>query len=76
MLSLREGVGMPEPAIEQLYVSPPFAGLVPLAQTTVYDNRLLTSVSTPTTKPMLRARLVTPPAIVELPPKRYGPKQA
>ena len=46
MLFLREHVGMPEPAIEQLRASPAFAGLVPLAQTAVYDNRLVASVST------------------------------
>ena len=48
LLFLREDVGMPEPAIEQLRSSPAFAGLVPLAQTTVYDNRLVASMSTPT----------------------------
>jgi hypothetical protein len=48
LLFLREDVGMPEPAIEQFHGSPAFAGLVPLAQTTVYDNRLVASVSTPT----------------------------
>ena len=48
LLFLREDVGMPEPAIEQLRASPAFAGFVPLAQTTVYDNRLVASVSTPT----------------------------
>ena len=48
LLFLREDVGMPEPAIEQLHASPAFAGLVPLAQTTVYDSRLVASVSTPT----------------------------
>ena len=34
LIFLREDVGMPEPAIEQLRGSPAFAGLVPLAQTT------------------------------------------
>src|SRR5829696_9196937 len=34
LVFLREDVGMPEPAIEQLRGSPAFAGLVPLAQTT------------------------------------------
>jgi pimeloyl-ACP methyl ester carboxylesterase len=48
LLFLREDVGMPEPAIEQLHTSPAFADLVPLAQTTVYDNRLVASLSTPT----------------------------
>ena len=48
LLFLREEVGMPEPAIEQLRASAAFAGLVPLAQTTVYDNLLVASVSTPT----------------------------
>src|SRR5215217_2886926 len=48
LLFLREEVGMPEPAIEQFRASAAFAGLVPLAQTTVYDNLLVASVSTPT----------------------------
>jgi hypothetical protein len=48
LLFLREDVGMPEPAIELLRASPAFAGVVPLAQTTVYDNRLVAWVSTPT----------------------------
>jgi hypothetical protein len=39
---------MPEPAIDQLRASPAFAGFASLAQTTVYDNRLVASVSTPT----------------------------
>jgi hypothetical protein len=45
---VREDVGMPDPVIEQLRGSPAFASLVPLAQTTVYDNRLVASVLTPT----------------------------
>ncbi len=44
----RENVRLPEPMIEQLRASPVFAGLVPLAQTTVYDTMLVASVSTPT----------------------------
>lgn len=48
LLFLREDVGMPEAAIKQVRASPAFAGMVPLAQTTVYDNRLVASVSTPT----------------------------
>jgi pimeloyl-ACP methyl ester carboxylesterase len=48
LLFLREDVGMPDPAIEQVRASPAFAGLVTLAQTTVYDNQLVASVSTPT----------------------------
>ena len=48
LLFLREDIDMPEPAIEHLHASPAFAGLVPLAQTTVYDNQLVGSVSTPT----------------------------
>jgi hypothetical protein len=48
LVFLPDDVGVPEPAIEQLHGSPAFAGLVPLAQTTVYDNRLVASVSTPT----------------------------
>ena len=34
--------------VEQLQASPDFAGLVALAQTTVYDTLLIASVSTPT----------------------------
>jgi pimeloyl-ACP methyl ester carboxylesterase len=41
LLFLRDDVGMPERAIEQLHGSRAFGGLVPLAQTTVYDNRLV-----------------------------------
>jgi pimeloyl-ACP methyl ester carboxylesterase len=48
LLFLREDVGLPEPAIEQLRASPAFAGLVALARTAVYDSRLVASVSTPT----------------------------
>jgi pimeloyl-ACP methyl ester carboxylesterase len=48
LLFLREDVGLPEPAIEQLRTSPTFAGLIPLAQSAVYDHRLVASVSTPT----------------------------
>jgi pimeloyl-ACP methyl ester carboxylesterase len=48
LLFLRENVGLPEPAVEQLHASPAFAGLVPLARTTAYDTRLVASVSTPT----------------------------
>jgi pimeloyl-ACP methyl ester carboxylesterase len=48
LLFLRENVGLPEPAVEQLRTSPAFAALVPLARTTVYDHRLVASVSTPT----------------------------
>jgi hypothetical protein len=48
LLFLHEDVGMPKPVIEQLRGSPAFTGFVPLAQTTVYDNRLVASVSTPT----------------------------
>ena len=44
----RENVRLPEPMIEQLRGSPVFPGLVPLAQTTVYDTLLVASVSTPT----------------------------
>jgi pimeloyl-ACP methyl ester carboxylesterase len=48
LLFLQEDVGMPKPVIEQLRGSLAFTGFVPLAQTTVYDNRLVASVSTPT----------------------------
>jgi pimeloyl-ACP methyl ester carboxylesterase len=48
LLFLREEVGLPEPVIEQLRAAPTFPCLVPLAQTTVYDHRLVASVSTPT----------------------------
>jgi pimeloyl-ACP methyl ester carboxylesterase len=48
LLFLREDVGLPEPALDQLRASPAFADLVALARTTVYDNRLVASASTPT----------------------------
>ena len=44
----RENVRLAEPMIERLRTSPVFAGLVPLAQTTVYDTLLVASVSIPT----------------------------
>jgi pimeloyl-ACP methyl ester carboxylesterase len=48
LLFLREEVGLPEPAVQQLRASPAFADLVRLARTTVYDKRIVASVSTPT----------------------------
>jgi pimeloyl-ACP methyl ester carboxylesterase len=48
LLFLREEVGLPEPAMDELRSSPAFADVIPLAQTTVYDKRLVASVSTPT----------------------------
>jgi pimeloyl-ACP methyl ester carboxylesterase len=48
LLFLREDVGLPEPAIEALQASEDFAGLVPLAQSVVYDHRLVEALSTPT----------------------------
>jgi hypothetical protein len=48
VLFQREGVGLPEPVIEQIRSSPMFAALVPLAQSTVYDAVLTRAVSTPT----------------------------
>jgi pimeloyl-ACP methyl ester carboxylesterase len=48
LLFLREDVGLPEVAIEGLRATEEFAGLVALAQTAVYDHRLVASVSTPT----------------------------
>jgi pimeloyl-ACP methyl ester carboxylesterase len=44
----REAVGLPEPVIEQIRASPMFAGLVPLAQSLVYDATLTNAVATPT----------------------------
>ncbi|MEZ3161436.1 alpha/beta hydrolase [Microbacterium sp. BWT-B31] len=44
----REGIGLPEQLIEQLRNTPMFAGLLPLAQSTVYDATLTRAVSTPT----------------------------
>jgi pimeloyl-ACP methyl ester carboxylesterase len=57
-LFLREDVGIPEAAIAGLRATEEFASLVPLAQTTVYDNRLVASVSTPTAE-MLRVDVPT-----------------
>jgi pimeloyl-ACP methyl ester carboxylesterase len=44
----REGVGLPDQVIEQIRSSPMFPGLVPLAQSTVYDSILTAEVETPT----------------------------
>lgn len=44
----REGIGLPEPFIEQIRTSPMFQDLLPLAQSTVYDALLSAAVSTPT----------------------------
>lgn len=44
----REGIELPDQMIEQIRTSPMFAGLLPLAQSTVYDARLTQVVSTPT----------------------------
>jgi pimeloyl-ACP methyl ester carboxylesterase len=48
MLFQREDVGLPEGLVQQIRASPIFAGLVPLAQTVVYDALLTRAVSTPT----------------------------
>ncbi len=45
---LREAVGLPDPAVEQIRASPAFPSLVPLAQSAVYDAVLTRAVSTPT----------------------------
>lgn len=44
----REAVGLPDVVIDQIRSSPMFAGLVPLAQSTVYDAILTAEVETPT----------------------------
>ena len=44
----REAVGLPDPVIDQIRASPMFAGLVPLAQSLVYDATLTNAVATPT----------------------------
>lgn len=43
-----EGVGLDPALVEQIKQSPIFPGLVPLAQSTVYDAQLVRQVSTPT----------------------------
>ena len=48
VLFQREAVGLPDFVIEQIRSSPMFAGLVPLAQSTVYDAVLTAEVETPT----------------------------
>ena len=53
VLFQREGVGLPEPVIEQIRNSSMFEDLVPLAQSTVYDAILTRAVSSPT--PAMRA---------------------
>jgi pimeloyl-ACP methyl ester carboxylesterase len=45
----REVVGLPDVVIDQIRSSPMFAGLVPLAQSTVYDAILTAEVGAPTT---------------------------
>lgn len=44
----REAVGLPDDMIEQIRASEQFAGMVPLGQSTVYDQNLTRLVSTPT----------------------------
>jgi pimeloyl-ACP methyl ester carboxylesterase len=44
----REGIGLPDPVIEQIRTSPMFDGMVSIAQSTVYDAMLTRDVSTPT----------------------------
>ncbi|MBW4041582.1 MAG: alpha/beta hydrolase [Acidobacteria bacterium] len=44
----REGVGLPDQVVEQIRSSPIFPGLVPLAQSTVYDAILTAELETPT----------------------------
>ena len=44
----REGIGLPDPVIEQIRQSPMFPQLVAVAQSTVYDAALSAAVSTPT----------------------------
>jgi pimeloyl-ACP methyl ester carboxylesterase len=48
MLFQREAVGLPEPVVQQIRSSPMFVDLVPLAQSVVYDARLVAAVSMPT----------------------------
>lgn len=43
----REGVGLPEPMIEQIRTSPLFEHLTTLAQSTVYDATIAAATSTP-----------------------------
>jgi pimeloyl-ACP methyl ester carboxylesterase len=43
-----EGVGLPQQMVDGIRSSDQFAGLVPLAQSTVYDATLVRQVSTPT----------------------------
>ena len=45
----REAVGLPDQVVEQIRSSPMFAGLLPLAQSAVYDAILTAEVETPTT---------------------------
>lgn len=47
VLFQREGVGLPEAVVEQIRASPIFPGLLPLAQSAVYDAALVGAVSDP-----------------------------
>ncbi len=55
-----EGVGLPEPVVDQIRDSPMFPGLVAVAQSVVYDTVLTTEFATPTEA----MRAVAPPVTI------------
>lgn len=54
-----ESVGLPQEMVDQIRASDQFAGLLPLAQSTVYDTRLVAQVSMPTPEMLAVSRPVT-----------------
>jgi len=54
-----ENVGLPKDMVDQMRASDMFDGLLPLAQSTVYDTRLVAQVSTPTPEMLTVSQPVT-----------------
>jgi len=54
-----ENVGLPTEMVEQIRASDQFPALLPLAQSTVYDTKLVRDVSTPTTEMLTMTAPVT-----------------
>ncbi len=54
-----EGIGLPKEMVEQFRASDQFAGVIPLAQSTVYDTTLARRFSTPTVEMLAVSQPVT-----------------